>query len=108
MLLYEDMMYVTKTEGIMRFPYKHGQTKISSKGEKIATLPAGEVNQHWTRNLIANEDNSKIYIAVGSGDNAGEKGMEHEVMKANILVMNPDGSDLQVYASGLRNPVGMD
>src|SRR5690554_1367605 len=108
MLVIGDWLYVANTNAVLRFPYKPGQTKITEKGEKIADLPAGDVNQHWTRNMVANQDNSKIYIAVGSGDNIGEKGMEHEVMKANILVMNPDGSNLDVYASGLRNPVGMD
>lgn len=108
MLVIDNWLYVANTDAILRYPYKAGQTKITEMGEKITSLPAGKVNQHWTRNIIANADNSRIYIAVGSGDNIGEKGMEHEVMKANILVMNPDGSDLQVYASGLRNPVGMD
>jgi len=108
MLVIGDWLYVANTDAVLRYPYKAGQTKITVKGEKITDLPAGKVNQHWTRNIIANADNSKIYIAVGSGDNIGEKGMEHEVMKANILMMNPDGSELQVYASGLRNPVGMD
>ena len=108
MLVIGDWLYVANTDAVLRYPYKAGQTKITVKGEKITDLPAGKVNQHWTRNIIANADNSKIYISVGSGDNIGEKGMEHEIMKANILVMNPDGSELQVYASGLRNPVGMD
>ncbi len=108
MLVIGDWLYVANTDAVVRYPYKVGQTKITVMGEKIADLPAGEVNRHWTRNIISNADNSKIYIAVGSGDNIGEKGMEHEVMRANILVMNPDGSDLEIYASGLRNPVGMD
>ena len=108
MLVIGDWLYVANTDAVLRYPYKAGQTKITTKGMKIADLPAGKVNQHWTRNIIANADNSKIYISVGSGDNIGEKGMEHEVMKANILNINLDGSELQVYASGLRNPVGMD
>ncbi|CAM3331112.1 PQQ-dependent sugar dehydrogenase [Aequorivita lipolytica] len=108
MLVIGDWLYVANTDAVLRYPYKAGQTEITVMGKKIADLPAGKVNRHWTRNIIANADNSKIYIAVGSGDNIGEKGMEHEVMRANILEMNPDGSDLQVYASGLRNPVGMD
>ncbi len=108
MLVIDNWLYVANTDAVLRYPYKSGQTRITEMGEKIVDLPAGEVNRHWTRNIIANADNSKIYIAVGSGDNVGEKGMEYEVMRANILVMNPDGSDLQVYASGLRNPVGMD
>lgn len=108
MLVIGDCLYVANTDAVLSFSYKEGQTKITEIGQKVVDLPAGKVNQHWTRNMIANKDNSKIYIAVGSGSNIGEKGMEHEVMKANILVMNPDGSDLEVYASGLRNPVGMD
>ncbi len=108
MLVMDNWLYVANTDAVIRFPYTAGDLHISGKGEKIAALPAGKVNRHWTRNIIASPDNSKIYIAVGSGDNVGEKGMEYEVMRANILVMNPDGSDLQVYASGLRNPVGMD
>jgi glucose/arabinose dehydrogenase len=108
MLLIDDCLYVANTDAILSFPYKNGQTKITEMGQKVVDLPAGKVNQHWTRNIIANKDESKIYIAVGSGDNVGENGMEHEVMKANILRMNPDGSDLEVFASGLRNPVGMD
>ncbi|WP_338144594.1 PQQ-dependent sugar dehydrogenase [Aequorivita xiaoshiensis] len=108
MLVIGDCLYVANTDALLSFPYKTGQTKIKTKGQKVVDLPAGKVNQHWTRNIIANEDNSKIYIAVGSGDNIGEKGMEHEVMKANILVVNSDGSNLSVFASGLRNPVGMD
>ncbi|HAV54093.1 MAG: L-sorbosone dehydrogenase [Aequorivita sp.] len=108
MLVIDNWLYVANTDAILRYPYVPGQTKISAKGKKIADLPAGKVNQHWTRNILANADNSKIYIAVGSGDNIGEKGMEHELLKANILVMDPDGSGLKVYATGLRNPVGMD
>lgn len=108
MLVMDNWLYVANTDAVLRFPYKPGQTKIIGKAEKIVSLPAGEVNRHWTRNIIANKDNTKIYIAVGSGDDHGEKGMEHEVMKANILVMDPDGNNLEIYASGLRNPVGMD
>ena len=96
MLVIDNWLYVANTDAILRYPYVPGQTKISAKGKKIADLPAGKVNQHWTRNILANADNSKIYIAVGSGDNIGEKGMEHELLKANILVMDPDGSGLKV------------
>lgn len=108
MLVIGDCLYVANTDAILSYPYKAGQTKITEIGQKVVDLPAGKVNRHWTRNIITNEDDSKIYISVGSGDNVGEKGMEHEVMKASILVMNLDGSDLKEYASGLRNPVGMD
>jgi glucose/arabinose dehydrogenase len=105
MLIIGKWFYVANTDAVMRYPYKTGQTQITGKGTKIVALPAGQ--QHWTRNLIANADNSKIYIAVGSGSNIAEKGIENEKYRANILEINPDGSNFQVYASGMRNPVGM-
>jgi glucose/arabinose dehydrogenase len=108
MLLAGDKFYVANTDGLVRFTYTEGATSISTVGEKVATFTAGKVNQHWTRNIIANKDKSKFYVAVGCGTDHGEKGMDKEVQRANILEMNPDGSGMRVYASGLRNPVGMD
>ncbi len=108
MLLVGNQFYVANTDGLLRFPYTEGATSIDAKGEKIATLNAGKANRHWTRNIIANKDKTKFYVAVGCGSDHGEKGMDKELLKANILEMNPDGTDLKVYASGLRNPVGMD
>ncbi|RZK82708.1 MAG: sorbosone dehydrogenase family protein [Pedobacter sp.] len=106
-LIIGDFFYVANTDGLMRYSYKSGQTKITGNGTKILSLPAGGYNNHWTRNLIANADNSKIYVSVGSGSNVGENGMEHEVRRAAILEVNPDGTGEVLYASGLRNPVGM-
>lgn len=108
MLVLNNYFYVGNTDGLVRFPYKIGQTKITGKGEKILDLPAGGYNHHWTRNLLASPDGSKIYISVGSASNVGEYGMEEEKRRANILEINPDGSGERVYASGLRNPVGID
>lgn len=108
MLILNGYFYVANSDGLWRYPYKMGVTKLTTKGEKILDLPAGGYNNHWTRNLLANETGSKIYVSVGSGSNVGENGMEHEVRRANILEINPDGSGEKVYASGLRNPVGMD
>jgi glucose/arabinose dehydrogenase len=108
MLIIGNSFYVANTDGVWQYPYKEGDTIISSKGKLIKELPAGGYNNHWTRNIITNADRSKIYVSVGSGSNVGENGMENEVRRANILVMNPDGTNEQVYASGLRNPVGMD
>lgn len=108
MLILNNYFYVANTDGLVRYVYKPGQTKIEAAGEKILELPAGGYNNHWTRNIMASPDGSKIYIAVGSGSNNGENGMEHEVRRANILEINPDGSNERVYASGLRNPVGID
>ncbi|HEX7365746.1 MAG TPA: sorbosone dehydrogenase family protein [Pelobium sp.] len=107
MLIIGDKFYVANTDGVMMYPYQTGATKIEGEGKKIVELPAGGYNNHWTRNLIASADNSKIYISVGSGSNVGENGMENEVRRANILEVNPDGSGEKIYASGLRNPVGM-
>ncbi len=108
MLVLNGYFYVANTDGLLRFPYKEGQTKIEGEGEKILELPAGGYNNHWTRNLLANADGSKIYVSVGSASNVGEHGMEEEVRRADILEINPDGSGERIYASGLRNPVGMD
>jgi glucose/arabinose dehydrogenase len=81
---------------------------MTAAGQKIMNLPAGGYNNHWTRNLLASPDGKKIYISVGSGSNVGENGMEHEVRRACILEINPDGTGERVFATGLRNPVGMD
>ncbi len=107
MLIIGDNFYVANTDGLLQFPYQQGATKINGTGKKILELPAGGYNNHWTRNLIANKDNSKIYISVGSGSNNAEHGIENEIRRANILEINPDGSGERILASGLRNPVGM-
>ncbi len=107
MLIINDQFYVANTDGLWVYPYKLGDTKITKPGKKIVSLPAGGYNNHWTRNLIANKDQSKIYISVGSGSNVGENGMDKEVRRANILEVNPDGNGEKIYAAGLRNPVGM-
>lgn len=107
MLLLDGMFYVANTDGLWRYPYQEGQTKITAKGEKLLGLPAGGYNNHWTRNLLAGPDGRKIYVSVGSASDHGEHGMEEEVRRAAILEVNPDGTGERIYASGLRNPVGM-
>lgn len=108
MLQMGNWLYVANTNAVLRYPYRPGDTKITAAPEKIIDLPAGKHNKHWTRNIIANADGSKIYVAVGSASNALEHGIEAEIMRACILEMNPDGTGIRVYADGLRNPVGMD
>ncbi|MDY0905710.1 sorbosone dehydrogenase family protein [Pedobacter sp. CFBP9032] len=108
MLIIGNSFYVANTDGVWQYPYKTGDTKITSTGKKIMSLPAGGYNNHWTRNLIANADKSKIYVTVGSGSNVGENGMDNEVRRANILEINPDGTGEKIFAAGLRNPVGID
>ena len=106
MLLLKDWFYVGNTDGIVRYPYRPGQTKVEGKGEKILDLPVGG---HYTRNLIAAPDGTKIYVAVGSTTNVDEERVdEKDPRRAAILEMNPNGSNMRIFASGLRNPVGMD
>jgi glucose/arabinose dehydrogenase len=107
MLVIGNILYVANTDGLMEYPYYPGQSDVRSEGKKIVELPAGGYNNHWTRNIIANANNTKIYIAVGSASDHAEYGMDHEVRRAGILEVNPDGSGERVFASGLRNPVGM-
>ncbi|MDB5208800.1 MAG: L-sorbosone dehydrogenase [Flavisolibacter sp.] len=107
MLVLNDKFYVANTDGLWTYPYQTGQTQITGAGTKILELPAGGYNNHWTRNIIANKAGSKIYISVGSGSNVAERGMDNERRRADILEINPDGSGERIYASGLRNPVGM-
>jgi len=108
MLILNDWFYVANTDALWRYPYKSGQTRITDAGKEILSLPAGGYNNHWTRNLRANKEGSKIYISVGSGTNDAEHGLAVENRRANILEINPDGSRERIFASGLRNPVGMD
>lgn len=107
MALLGDQLFVANTDGIMRFPYKTGDTKITAKGTPVMYLPIGGYNNHWTRNLLLNADGTKLYVTVGSASNVAENGMKEETLRANILEVNPDGTNLRVFASGLRNPVGL-
>ena len=102
-----NSFYVANTDGVWMYPYKTGDTEITGVGKKILELPAGGYNNHWTRNLIVNAANNKIYVSVGSGSNVAEHGIENEKRRANILEINPDGTGEKIYGSGLRNPVGM-
>jgi len=108
MLIIGNQFYVANTDALLRFDYKPGDTSLNGSGKLITQLAAGKYNRHWTRNIITNQDQSKIYIAIGSGSNAGENGLEAEEKKACIIEINPDGTGEKIYAHGLRNPVGMD
>ena len=101
-----NWFYVGNTDGIVRYPYNSGQTKIDGKPAKVLDLPAGG---HYTRNLITDPAGKKLYIAVGSSSNVDEDGADaKDPRRAAILEMNPDGSAMRVFAGGLRNAVGMD
>ena len=107
MSLIGDDFYVANTDAVIRYAYSAGETKIIGKGTKILDLPAGSINYHWTKNMIASQDGSKLYITVGSNSNIGEKGMDNEVGRAAIWELDIDSGKHRVFASGLRNPNGM-
>jgi glucose/arabinose dehydrogenase len=108
MALLADSFYVASTDGVLRFPYRPGETRIEAPGEKILDLPAGGYNNHWTRNVVVGPGGRKLYVTVGSASNVGEFGMDEEHRRACILEIDPDGGNERLYASGLRNPVGLD
>ncbi len=109
MLLLKDVLYVGNTDGLMRYTYREGQTEIGDAGQKILDLPAGGYNNHWTRNVVARPDGTKLYVSVGSATNVDEEGIDaKDSRRAAILEANPDGTGMRVYANGLRNPNGMD
>lgn len=107
MALIGDNLFIANTDAIVRVPYHAGDDRAAAAPVKIADLPANAPNDHWTRNLIASPDGKRLYVSVGSDSEAGEGGMEREANRAAVLILNPDGSDLRVYASGLRNPGGL-
>ncbi len=78
MALIDNDFYVANTDAVVRFPYEEGQAQITAEGEKVADLPAGDINQHWTKSLITRPDGSKLYVGVGSNSNVGENGLEKE------------------------------
>jgi glucose/arabinose dehydrogenase len=100
-------LYVANTDALVRFPYTAGSTKIAESGTKVVDLPGGPLNHHWTKNVIASRDGSRLYVTVGSNSNVAEHGMEKEVDRAAILEVDPAGGSRRLYASGLRNPNGL-
>lgn len=107
MALVGDRLFVANADAVVAFPYQAGQTRITAQAVKVADLPAGR-NHHWTKSLVASPDGSRLYVGVGSNSNIGENGLDEEVDRAAILEIDPATGARRVYASGLRNPVGMD
>jgi glucose/arabinose dehydrogenase len=108
LLLRGDQLFVGNTNALVRFPYRAGETKITAPATKVLDLPAGGYNNHWTRNVIAAADGAKLFVSVGSGTNVDEeKEDQKDPRRAAILEVQPDGTGMRVYASGLRNPVGL-
>jgi glucose/arabinose dehydrogenase len=107
MVLVGDVLFVACTDAVLRFRYVSGATQIVEPGEKVVDLPAGTINHHWTKNVIANRDGSRLYVTVGSNSNAGENGIDNEENRAAILEIDPSTRQSRVFASGLRNPNGL-
>jgi glucose/arabinose dehydrogenase len=107
MALVGDALYVANTDALVRFPYSRGETRITTPGTRVTGLPAGRINHHWTKNVIARADGSKLYVAVGSNSNAGENGIGREKERAAIWEVDPATGRHRIFASGLRNPVGL-
>jgi glucose/arabinose dehydrogenase len=107
MTLVGNHLYVANTDELLRFNYSPGDTRIASPGIDIASLPAGPINHHWTKNVIASRDGSLLFVTVGSNSNIAENGMENEVNRAAILQIDPATGSAKLFASGLRNPNGL-
>jgi len=107
MALVGDDLYVAATDALLRFPYAAGATRITAAPTKIVDLPAGPINHHWTKNVIASPDGTRLYVTVGSNSNVGERGMAAEEGRAAIWEVDPKTGAHRLYASGLRNPNGM-
>ena len=99
--------YVANSDAVVRYPYTAGQTHIEGTGSKLVDLPAGPINHHWTKNLIASPDGGKLYATVGSNSNVGENGLAAEEGRAAIWEIDRATGSHRVFASGLRNPNGM-
>jgi glucose/arabinose dehydrogenase len=107
MALVGDDLYVANTDALVRFPYEEGQTRIEAAGETVVELPAGPINQHWTKNVLASEDGARLYVTVGSNSNVAENGIAAEEGRAAIWEIDPATGEHRIFATGLRNPVGL-
>ncbi|MDP3608243.1 MAG: sorbosone dehydrogenase family protein [Methylophilus sp.] len=107
MVLVGNHFYVANADSVVRYDYADGQTEITSAATKVLDLPGGPINHHWTKNIIANGDGSKLYITVGSNSNVAERGMENEVGRAAIWEFDIATGQHRIFASGLRNPNGL-
>jgi glucose/arabinose dehydrogenase len=107
MALVGDQLYVANADSLVRFPYTAGELAISAAPTRVATLPGG-INHHWTKNILASADGARLYITVGSNSNVGENGMAIEENRAAIHELDLATGAIRLFASGLRNPNGMD
>jgi glucose/arabinose dehydrogenase len=107
MALVGSNLYVANTDAIMKFPYTKGTTRITAAGSKLTDLPGGDLNHHWTKNIIADRAGGKLYATVGSNSNVGENGIDKEEGRAAIWEVDLKTGAKKLFATGLRNPNGM-
>jgi len=107
MALVGNDLYVANSDAVLRFPYAAGDKHITAPGTTVVELPAGAINHHWTKNLIASPDGRKLYVTVGSNSNVAERGMEAEGERAAIWEVDIKSGAHRIFASGLRNPNGL-
>ncbi len=107
MALIGERLYVANTDAVVSFAYRTGQTRIDGRGEKLVDLPAGPINHHWTKNLIASLDGKRLYVTVGSNSNVAENGLAAEADRAAIWEVDVGSGAHRLFATGLRNPNGM-
>jgi glucose/arabinose dehydrogenase len=107
MALIGNDLYVANADNIVRFKYQDGATEITTPGEKMADLPGGPINHHWTKNILPSKDGTKLYATVGSNSNVAENGLDAEKNRADILEVDLKTGQSRVFASGLRNPNGL-
>ena len=100
-------LYVADTDALLRFPYKAGDTSIVAPGTKVTDLPAGPIDHHWTKSLVASPDGTKLYVGVGSNSNITENGIGAELDRASIWEIDPKTGAKREYATGVRNPTGL-
>ena len=108
MALVGDTLYIANADGIVRVPYISGESVNTATPTAFFPLPGGPINHHWTKNIVANADGTKLYAAVGSNSNIVENGMEAETGRAAIWEIDVATAKGRLFATGLRNPVGMD
>ncbi|MFG5407418.1 PQQ-dependent sugar dehydrogenase [Piscinibacter sakaiensis] len=99
--------YVATTDAVVRYAYTPGQTTLPGPGTRLTELPAGPINHHWTKGLIASPDGTRLYATVGSNSNVGENGLAAEEGRAAIWEIDRASGRKRLYATGLRNPNGL-
>nr|WP_225776685.1 sorbosone dehydrogenase family protein [Pseudomonas sp. Marseille-Q3773] len=100
-------LYIADTDKLLRYHYEPGAMQLRGEGQRVVELPAGPLNHHWTKNVIASPDGKKLYVTVGSNSNVGENGLDKEQNRAAIWEVDPASGQYRLFATGLRNPNGL-